>query len=257
MSLSWEVLRQGEFRTYVVQSQGQALVIDACNLAATYQYLSRKKLKPKLFIWTHYPKHKIDFLKLRKCTVYGPVNLFKKYPEMKLMSRPSKFKFGGYTWQIFANNNWAPQHMMLYCPQKKVLFGGDIILNHGIGHNFAKSDAKSIYDVIQKVKRLPGQTQLMCSYERSLKHIRFCIEKIAPQKKWVGPKSWIHETTDWKHFYKTEISRAREDLKEFGHLAATLELEKLINPYLVAKNFNVFSDILACRGWPKESKHND
>lgn len=76
--------------------------------------------------------------------------------------------------KIMATPGHTLHHIVYYFPNDNLLFCGDTLFAMGCGRLFEGS-ARQMWESLQKIKRLPPQTQIYCAHEYTQANARFAL----------------------------------------------------------------------------------
>ena len=122
--------------------------------------------------------------------VGGNVELKKKYgskilgyetdknriPEIDvLLKENQEFKVGGLNFKTIFIPGHTSGHIAFYLEKEKVVFTGDTLFSLGCGRVFEGS-YKEMFESLNKIKNLPGDTKIYCGHEYTENNLRFCLK---------------------------------------------------------------------------------
>ena len=146
-------------------------------------YEEIKKWRPneylKAAIFTH---HHVDH-------VDGNLNLKKKYnakilgsgldkdriPGIDILLKENqKQKIGNLEFQVIFVPGHTKGHIAFYFKKEKIVFTGDTLFSLGCGRIF-EGDHKQMLESLNKIKKLPKNTNIYCGHEYTHKNAEFCM----------------------------------------------------------------------------------
>ncbi len=194
-------------------------IIDPAEAAPVLRYLTEKKRVLTHILNTHHhPDHTAGNRELKektRCQIWAPALEIKQIDGVDRKLTPDEsLQFGkveGLTLEAAAHTRG---HLAFHFPSEKVLFTGDAIFSLGCGRLFEGSYGQ-MWNVIQKIRELPDETQIYCGHEYTLKNVRFAqtLEPFNAQLK----------------RFSEEVARLRKDFKPT--LPSTIGREKVLNPF--------------------------
>ncbi len=199
---------------------GETLLIDAPDAAAIAAALDERGWRlTHLFVTHHHTDHTGGVAALKAkygCTVTGPESEADRIPQIdQAVSGKSVLKFAGLEVRVIETPGHTLGHIAYVIPDAKVAFTGDTLFSLGCGRIF-EGDAEGMWDALQKLMTLPGDTQIYCGHEYTAANGRFALS--------VEPENEALQ------------SRLRdvETLRSQGKptLPTTMAAEKATNPFL-------------------------
>lgn len=165
---------------YMLAKSGKAVVIDPGDYKPIRKTLKSNNLSVEKIVLTHHhPDHVGAVEKLKKefnCDVWG----FQK-DRLRLPGITQTFQDGeslamaGEFFEIIH----CPGHTLglctLYNARKNILFSNDLLFSLGCGRVF-EGNMVEMYNSLQKVARLPIETQVFCSHEYTLSNLKFALK---------------------------------------------------------------------------------
>lgn len=86
------------------------------------------------------------------------------------------FQLNHRAFDVFKTPGHWPDHICFFERQNKILFCGDILFRFGCGRIF-DGTFEQLYQSLQKVKKLPGDTDVYCTHEYTKANLAFCLNE--------------------------------------------------------------------------------
>ena len=86
-----------------------------------------------------------------------------------------EFKIGTLNFTTFFIPGHTKGHVAFYCKKEKVVFSGDTLFSLGCGRVF-EGTYKQMFQSLNKLKNLPGETKVYCGHEYTFKNLEFCLK---------------------------------------------------------------------------------
>ena len=80
-------------------------------------------------------------------------------------------------------------HIAFYLEKEKIVFTGDTLFSLGCGRIF-EGTYQQMFDSLNKIKRLPGDTKIYCGHEYTNSNLEFCL-KFNPNNNYLKQKEKI------------------------------------------------------------------
>ncbi len=206
---------------------GETACVDAGDADAAMAALAAKSWNlTHIFVTHHHADHTAGLMDLKRSTnstVIGPA--VESRPIEGLDQRVNdgdSFAFGGVHVQVLHTPGHTLDMMNYYIPSQGVLFAGDTLFTMGCGKLF-EGDAETMWESLNKIMRLPGETVVYCSHEYTLENAEFAI-KVDP------------DNEDLKQRIK-KAKALRADNQPT--VPSTLAEELATNPFLRASDANI------------------
>ncbi|SFE91868.1 hydroxyacylglutathione hydrolase [Nitrosomonas sp. Nm166] len=206
---------------WVIHNEHDAVVVDPGIAFPVIEYLRLKKLQLNAILITHHHHDhtggNAELLKSFNVPVYGPCNesiaavthpmsegdeiiLQKISLNLKVLDIP------GHTQGHIAYYGSKPTN---------IVFCGDTLFSCGCGRIFEGSP-RQMYESLQKLSHLPGDTLIYCTHEYTLSNIRFA------------------RVVDPQNLRLMELESTAQELRHqnIPTIPTTLSVEKTVNPFL-------------------------
>ena len=86
-----------------------------------------------------------------------------------------EFKIGTLNFTTIFIPGHTRGHVAFYFKKEKVVFSGDTLFSLGCGRVF-EGTYKQMFQSLNKLKNLPGDTKVYCGHEYTLKNLEFCLK---------------------------------------------------------------------------------
>lgn len=158
---------------------GRTVSIDAPEAAAVEAALKRRGWRLTDIVVTHKHFDHIDGVKPLKdaygCAVAGPKA---EAAAIGMLDRElvegDTYSTGAMVFQVIETPGHTLGQINYFCPQAKALFAADTLFSLGCGRLFEGS-AADMYASLEKLKALPGDTQLYCGHEYTKANAAFAL----------------------------------------------------------------------------------
>ena len=230
----FDVIRIPAFKDnyiWLLRKGASAVVVDPGEAAGVLAVLARERLTLSSILVTH---HHHDHQG-------GVADLLSRYPSAEVfgpavesitgLTRPLR---GGETiapvglgveFQVLAVPGHTLGHLAYYCPD--ALFCGDTLFGAGCGRLFEGTPAQ-MFDSLERLAALPGQTAVYCAHEYTELNLRFALT-IEPGNRRLQQRA-----------EEVAALRAQGD----ATVPSTLALEKATNPFLRCSEAEVVASAL-------------
>lgn len=150
----------------------KAFIIDPGMAEPVIEVIDRLGLEPNYLLITHSHNDHIG----------GVPKIVERYPEIKKIDfsdcaqGAQSFQWNLRTFDVFKAPGHWPDHICFFERQNKILFCGDILFRFGCGRIF-DGTFEELYQSLQKVKKLPGDTDVYCTHEYTKANLAFCLKQ--------------------------------------------------------------------------------
>jgi hydroxyacylglutathione hydrolase len=159
------------------------------------------------------------------CTVTGPAAEADRIPTLdRRVAEGEKVTIGEIEAEVLEVPAHTAGHIAYHLPAERVAFVGDTLFAMGCGRLFEGSAAQ-MYDNLQRLAALPGETKVYCAHEYTLSNGRFALS-IDPDN--AALQSRVQEV---------ETARAAGE----PTVPTTIELERATNPFMRASGVEDFA----------------
>ena len=109
-----------------------------------------------------------------------------------LLKRNQEFKVGDLNFETIFIPGHTSGHIAFYLKKERVIFTGDTLFSLGCGRVF-EGTYQQMFDSLNKIKSLPGDTKVYCGHEYTKNNLGFCI-KYNPNNNYLKGKKKIIES---------------------------------------------------------------
>ena len=213
------------------ESNKNACVVDPSEAKPIIDYIEKNNIKLKYILNTH---HHYDH-------VGGNTELKKKYgsnvvgfkddkdriPEIDILVEDGKiWKKENFEANIYHIPGHTSGHIAFHFFKEKKIFTGDTLFSLGCGRIF-EGTYEQMFASLNKIKKLPKNTEIFCGHEYTLQNSNFCI---------------INDPNNSK--LKNRIIEIKQKIKNnLPTIPTTLENEMECNIFLKAENLERFSKL--------------
>ena len=213
------------------ESNKNACVVDPSEAKPIIDYIEKNNIKLKYILNTH---HHYDH-------VGGNTELKKKYgsnvvgfkddkdriPEIDILVEDGKiWKKENFEANIYHIPGHTSGHIAFHFFKEKKIFTGDTLFSLGCGRIF-EGTYEQMFESLNKIKKLPKNTEIFCGHEYTLQNSNFCI---------------INDPNNSK--LKNRIIEIKQKIKNnLPTIPTTLKNEMECNIFLKAENLERFSKL--------------
>ena len=116
----------------------------------------------------------------------------KRIPEIDILLKDGQeLKIGNLDFRIIFIPGHTLGHIAFYFEKEKVIFTGDTLFSLGCGRVF-EGTYKQMFDSLNKIKSLPGDTEIYCGHEYTKSNLEFCF-KFNPNNNYLKDKKKVIE----------------------------------------------------------------
>lgn len=158
---------------------GVTAAIDAPDAKAVLAQLEAKGWTlTHLFVTHHHGDHTGGNLALKEatgCTIYGPAAEADRIPGIDVeVTDGDVIRFGDFDVKVIETPGHTIGHIAYWIPDAKVVFVGDTLFALGAGRVF-EGTAEVMWRSLQKLMRLPPDTEIYCGHEYTQANARFAL----------------------------------------------------------------------------------
>ena len=116
----------------------------------------------------------------------------KRIPEIDIfLQDKQEFKIGSLNFKTIFIPGHTSGHIAFYLEKEKVVFTGDTLFSLGCGRVF-EGTYEQMFNSLNKIKSLPGDTKIYCGHEYTKNNLGFCI-KFNPNNNYLKEKEKVLE----------------------------------------------------------------
>ena len=91
-----------------------------------------------------------------------------------LLKDDQEFKIGNLNFKTIFIPGHTLGHIAFYLEKEKVIFTGDTLFSLGCGRVF-EGTYEEMFNSLNKIKNLPGDTKIYCGHEYTKNNLEFCL----------------------------------------------------------------------------------
>jgi hydroxyacylglutathione hydrolase len=161
------------------EQAGVTAAIDAPDADAILKRLAAKGWTlTHLLVTHHHADHTAGNLKLKEetgCTVVGPRGEADRIPGIdRDVGEGDTITFGNFEIRVLETPGHTIGHISYWIPEAQVAFVGDTMFALGAGRVF-EGNAEMMWNSLQKLMKLPGDTEIYCGHEYTLANAQFAL----------------------------------------------------------------------------------
>jgi len=108
--------------------------------------------------------------------VLGFENDKNRIPQIDIVLKDNQeFKIGTLNFTTIFIPGHTRGHVAFYFKKERVVFSGDTLFSLGCGRVF-EGTYKQMFQSLNKLKNLPGETKVYCGHEYTFKNLEFCLK---------------------------------------------------------------------------------
>jgi hydroxyacylglutathione hydrolase len=92
-----------------------------------------------------------------------------------LLKEGQEFRIGSLNFRTIFIPGHTLGHIAFYLEKEKIVFTGDTLFSLGCGRIF-EGTYQQMFDSLNKIKRLPGDTKIYCGHEYTNSNLEFCLK---------------------------------------------------------------------------------
>ena len=208
-----------------------ACVVDPSEAKPIISFVEKNNINPKFILNTHHHfDHVGGNLELKNrydLKVVGFANDKERIPEIDFLVRDNQiWSKDGFEAKIYHTPGHTSGHIAFHFYKEKKIFTGDTLFSLGCGRIF-EGTYEQMFNSLNKIKRLPKDTEIYCGHEYTLQNSRFCLANDSDNLK-----------------LKQKILRIEKRLKNnLPTIPSILGEEMECNIFLKAKDVETFSKL--------------
>ena len=223
---------QDNYSYLIINEETQiACVVDPSEAAPIINFLNNKKITLKYILNTHHHYDHIGGnLELKKrynCNILGFKGDKDRIPGIDILLNDNQiWKKDNFEAKIYHIPGHTSGHIAFHFFKDKKIFTGDTLFSLGCGRIF-EGTYEQMFNSLDKIKKLPAETEIYCGHEYTLQNSNFCI---------------AHDPNNSK--LRKKILEIKNKLKNnLPTLPSTLNDEFECNIFLKAKDIKSFSKL--------------
>jgi hydroxyacylglutathione hydrolase len=155
-------------------------VVDPSEAKPIISFLTKKKLKLNYILNTHHHFDHIggnvELKKFYNAKVVGFIDDKHRIPGIDIILKDNeKWMFGNSVVEILHIPGHTLGHICFFFEKEKIAFTGDTLFSLGCGRIF-EGDHKQMLASLNRIKKLPKNTNIYCGHEYTYKNAAFCIK---------------------------------------------------------------------------------
>jgi hydroxyacylglutathione hydrolase len=131
-----------------------------------------------ILVTHHHADHTGGNLELKSdtnCTIIGPEAERARVPGLdQAVAEGEKLRFGNFDVRVLDTPGHTAGHITYWLPEAEVAFVGDTLFSLGCGR-VIEGNHKMMWSSLQKIMRLPQQTNIYCGHEYTQANARFAL----------------------------------------------------------------------------------
>ena len=171
---------QDNYSYLIIDKASQnACVIDPSEAKPIIDFVENNKIKLKYILNTHHHYDHIGGnLKLKKkynCTILGFKGDKNRIPGIDILLDDNQiWKKDNFEVKIYHIPGHTSGHIAFHFFKEKKIFTGDTLFSLGCGRIF-EGTYEQMFNSLNKIKRLPKDTEIYCGHEYTLQNSNFCL----------------------------------------------------------------------------------
>ena len=155
-------------------------VVDPSEAKPIISFLKKEEMKLNYILNTHHHFDHIggnlELKKIYNAKVLGFEGDKHRIPGIDITVKDKEvWNFGNSAVKIFHIPGHTLGHICFFFEKEKIVFTGDTLFSLGCGRIF-EGDHKQMLDSLNKIKKLPKDTQIYCGHEYTSKNAEFCMK---------------------------------------------------------------------------------
>ena len=171
-------------------------IVDPSEFTACEKIIDKNYKKLDFILNTHHHYDHVggngELKKKYNSIVLGFENDKNRIPDIdKFLKDNQEFKIGTLNFTTIFIPGHTRGHIAFHFKKEKVLFTGDTLFSLGCGRVF-EGTYEQMFQSLDKLKKLPGDTKIYCGHEYTYKNLKFCL-KFNPNNSFLKKKKNIIE----------------------------------------------------------------
>ncbi|WII71572.1 hydroxyacylglutathione hydrolase [Bdellovibrio sp. 22V] len=219
------------------EDRKEALIVDPGEAEHVEDYLRKNSYALKGILLTHHHSDHVNgvrkLMEKFKVPVYAPA---KNKNQLSFADHFVKegdiVELADYRFTVMELPGHTLGHVAYWNESKKWLFSGDVLFGLGCGRLF-EGTYEQMYQSLQRIKALPGETLVYCTHEYTETNLLFCKMLCNHDD---SPITGDNEDLE---LYENELVNRRS--LDLPSVPLKLVIEKKVNPFLLARNVQQFT----------------
>ena len=168
--------------SYLIHEQktNTVVIVDPSEFEPCYEIIKNKYKKLDYILNTHHHYDHVggneDLKKKYNSKVLGFENDKNRIPQIDTVLKDNQeFKIGTLNFTTIFIPGHTRGHVAFYFKKERVVFSGDTLFSLGCGRVF-EGTYKQMFQSLNKLKNLPGETKVYCGHEYTFKNLEFCLK---------------------------------------------------------------------------------
>ena len=155
-------------------------VVDPSEASPIISFLKKKNIKLNYILNTHHHYDHVggnsELKKFYDAKVVGFIGDKHRIPEIDITLKDNeKWNFGNLSVKILHIPGHTLGHICFFFEKEKIAFTGDTLFSLGCGRIF-EGDHKQMLSSLNKIKKLPKNTNIYCGHEYTYRNAEFCLK---------------------------------------------------------------------------------
>ena len=155
-------------------------IVDPSEFTACEKIIDKNYKKLDFILNTHHHYDHVggngELKKKYNSIVLGFENDKNRIPDIdKFLKDNQEFKIGTLNFTTIFIPGHTRGHIAFHFKKEKVLFTGDTLFSLGCGRVF-EGTYEQMFQSLDKLKKLPGDTKIYCGHEYTYKNLKFCLK---------------------------------------------------------------------------------
>ena len=168
--------------SYLLQdeSSGIVAIVDPSEFKSCSKIIENSYKKLDFILNTHHHHDHVggneELKKKYNSKVLGFENDKNRIPQIDTVLKDNQeFKIGTLNFTTIFIPGHTRGHVAFYFKKERVVFSGDTLFSLGCGRVF-EGTHKQMFNSLNKLKNLPGETKVYCGHEYTFKNLEFCLK---------------------------------------------------------------------------------
>ena len=168
--------------SYLIHDQitNTVAIVDPSEFIPCDTIISKNYKKLDFILNTHHHYDHVggneELKKKYNSKVLGFKNDKNRIPHIDIVLKDNQeFKIGTLNFTTIFIPGHTSGHVAFYFKKEKVIFSGDTLFSLGCGRVF-EGTYKQMFQSLNKLKDLPGETKVYCGHEYTFKNLEFCLK---------------------------------------------------------------------------------